>query len=171
VARVGQQLLRRPLLDDPAEVHHGDPVRDVPGEAEVMGHHEDGDAGLAHQLQHQGEDLAAHRRVERGDGLVGDQQAGLQHHRAGDQHALTLAAGELVRVVGRAPLGKADQLEQLADPGARRSGAPVLRVQLDRLADLAADLHGVERVQRALEDDRHAGPAHGAWRCSTALGS
>ena len=31
------------------------------------------------------------------------------------------------------------------------------RVQLDRLADLVADaLHRVERVQRALEDDRHA---------------
>ena len=56
------------------------------------------DARLAHEPQHQREDLAAHRGVERGDRLVGDEQARLEHHRARDHHALALPARELVRV-------------------------------------------------------------------------
>ena len=81
-----------------------------------------------------------------------------------DQHALALAARELVRVVARAPRRQPDELEQLARRARdtappRASGA----CSSDRLADLAPDaLDGVERVQRALEDDRELGPAHRA---------
>ena len=107
MARVAEQLLGRALLDDPAEVHDRDPVGDVPREPEVVGDDEDRHAGLAHELQHQREDLAAHRRVEARDRLVGDEQPRLEHHRAGDHDALALAAGDLVRVAREEALGRA----------------------------------------------------------------
>ena len=55
-----------------------------------------------------------------------------------------------------------DLLEQSSDPRVRLALGDVV-VQQDRLRDLSADaLHGVERVHRALEDDRRARPAHRA---------
>ena len=98
MARVAEQLLGRALLDDPAEVHDRDPVGDVPGQPEVVRDDEDRHARLAHEPQHQREDLAAHRRVEARDRLVGDEQRRLEHHRAGDHDALALAARDLVGV-------------------------------------------------------------------------
>ena len=72
--RVVEQLLGRPLLDDPPEVHDRDAVGDVPGQPEVVRDDEDRDAGLADQPEHQLQDLAAHRGVEARDRLVGDEQ-------------------------------------------------------------------------------------------------
>ena len=53
---------------------------------------------LARRSCEQVEDLRLDRDVERGDGLVGDDELRLQRERAGDPDALALAAGELVRV-------------------------------------------------------------------------
>ena len=44
------------------------------------------------------EDPGAHRDVEHRDGLVGDEQLGLEDEARRDRDALALAAGELVRV-------------------------------------------------------------------------
>ena len=52
---------------------------------------------LALQRLQQLEDLRLDGDVERGGGLVGDQQVGLVGERHGDHDALALAAGELVR--------------------------------------------------------------------------
>ena len=152
VLRRRQQLLGRPLLDDAAEVHHRHAVGDVPGEPEVVRDDEDADARLAHQLQHQREDLAANRGVERGHRLVGDEQARVQHHRAGDDHALALAARDLVRVAREEALRRA----QAGAP--QRVGHELLLVSLDlldanalgdRLVDRLACVQGAGRV---LED-------------------
>ncbi len=43
------------------------------------------------------QDLGADRDVEGGDRLVADDQAGLQHQRAGNRDALALPAGEFMR--------------------------------------------------------------------------
>ena len=114
------------------------------------------------EVLEQPQDLGLHHHVERGRRLVGDEQLRVARERERDQHALALPARELVRVVARAARRHADQLQQLAD--ARRRPRPLARrVQDDRLADLVADpLDRVERVQRALEDDRHPRPAHRA---------
>ena len=103
------------------------------------------------QLEH----LRLHHHVERGRRLVGDQQAaGCRRARARSARA---DAGRR-RADAGSPL--------LAGPGYRRARAarrsapwcpPIGIVELDRLGDLLADaLHGIERVQRPLEDDRHA---------------
>ena len=72
---------------------------------------------VALQVLEQAQDLRLHHHVERGRRLVGDEQARLARERHRDQHALALAAGELVRVVvARGAAGQPDELEQLADP-------------------------------------------------------
>jgi hypothetical protein len=89
----------------------------------------------------QSEDLRLHGDVERGRGLVGDEQARAVDDGHGDEDALALAAGELVRVVAHAALGvgEADLVHgfehALADLGARRGGM----VGADGLGDLFAD--------------------------------
>ena len=165
MARVRQQLLGRPLLDDPAEVHDRDPVGDVPREPEVVGDDEDRDAGLAHQPEHQREDLAAHRGVEAGDRLVRHEQPRLEHHRAGDHHALALAAGHLVRVAGakkRSGGRRPGARERLGDPRLLVAGRlldpqPLGHRLVDRLAH-------VERAGRVLEDHLHAAAVRRAAR-------
>ena len=60
----------------------------------------DEDIGELQPLLQVGEkvhDLGLHRDVEGGDGLVEDDQLGIQRNGAGDTDALALAAGEFVR--------------------------------------------------------------------------
>jgi hypothetical protein len=161
VAGGGQDGLGRSLLDDPAQVHDGQPVGDVPGQAEVVGDDQDGQAEVADQAQQQGQDLAPDRGVEARHRLVGHQHARLQGQRPGDHHPLALAARQLVRVAGGPAGGQADLLQQLPDPS-RGLLVGDLVVQLDGLGDLVADpADGVEGVHGPLEHDRGLGPADG----------
>ena len=84
-----------------------------------------GQAQVVAQPQQQREDLAADRGVQRGHRLVGDEHVGLEHERAGDDDALPLAAGELVRVAQEEALGRAQPglRQRLGDPVARSSAA------------------------------------------------
>ena len=70
----------------------------------------------------QGLDLVAqaqaHARIERRQRLVEQQQAGRGRERAGQRHALLLAAGKLGGIF-RAGIGQADQRQQLVDALAR----------------------------------------------------
>ena len=75
------------------------------------------------QVAQQPQDLGLHHHVERRRRLVGDEQLRVARERERDQDALALAARELVRVVGRAPRGQPDELEQLADAVAARGAA------------------------------------------------
>ena len=109
------------------------------------------------------EHLRLHHHVERRGRLVGDQEPRLAGQRQPDQHALALAARELVRVGARAPRGQPHELEQLAHALRDACRPRLLRVQPDGLGDLVAHaLNRVERVERALKDDRQLGPAHRA---------
>ena len=120
VLRRGQHLLGGPGLDDPAEVHHRDPVGDVPRQPEVVGDHEDAEAELLAQLEQQRQDLAADRGVEAGDGLVGDQQlAAARASAPAISDPLPLAAGELVRVAQEERLRR-------PQPGRRQGGGDQL---------------------------------------------
>ena len=79
-----------------------------------MRHHDGGDAEPALQRL----DLVAqpqpHAGVERRQRLVEQQQAGRGRERAGERHALLLAAREL-RGIFRPGIGQADQRQQLVD--------------------------------------------------------
>ncbi len=110
---------------------------------------------VVQQVHHLGLD----RHIERGDRLVGHDQPRVERERAGDTDALTLTAGELVRiavvVLGVEPDHLQHPLHFLLDPAL---GLDAL--EPEGSADDRAD--GVPRVQRrvrVLEDHLHV-PAH-----------
>ena len=135
-----------------------------------MGDQQQRQAAFRFQLRQQFEDLRLDRDVERGGGFVGDQQRGVVRQRRGDHHALTLAAGQLVRKrietvfgVGEAGLG-----QHLDDAGAQ-GGARQPAVQRDCLRHLPANpMQRIEAGHRLLE--HHAGDvaARAVQRCGAA---
>ena len=67
------------------------------------------------QAAQPGAQVGADVGVQRAERLVEQQHARLHRERAGERHALALAARELRRVAV-AEAGQADELEQLVDP-------------------------------------------------------
>ena len=165
VPRVREHLARRPVFDDPAEIHDRDPIRIRRDRREVVGDHHHRDAALAGQHPEQVEDVRADAHVEHADRLVGDQQVRLQGQAGGDHDALALAAGQLereaaeVRADGRQPGRGQRLLHPLAEllPG-RDAMDP------QRLGHDVADAHPrVQRLVRILEHHLHlAAEAHQA---------
>src|SRR5512140_2619021 len=96
--RSREQLFGGRGLDDPADVHHRDPLADVLDDAEVVRDEEVSEPELFLKVEQEVEDLRLHRYVQRGYGFVGDDQAGIQRQRAGDADALALAARKGVRI-------------------------------------------------------------------------
>ena len=156
-----EDRVHRPGLDDPAGVHDRDPVARLGQHREVVADQDQRQPELGPQALEQLEDLGLHHHVERRGGLVGDHQRRPARERQRDHHPLALAARELVRVGALDARRQPDGAEQLGDPR-RHVGRLRLRlVQPDRRRDLAADaLDRVERVHRALEDERDMAPAH-----------
>ena len=165
VARRSDHRLRRPDLHDLAEVHHGDPVGDDPGERQVMGDEQVREPAFAPQVEHQPQQLGPDRDVEHRDRLVRHDELRVHHQGAGDDHALALPARELVRiaegVVPRQPGRLQRRLDACLAVG-RIRGQPV---DLERLGDEVVDrLLRVERLVRVLEDDLDASPVRAERR-------
>ena len=170
--RIGEELLGLVLLDDLAAVHEDHAVGDGAGEAHLVGDAQHGHA-LARQLDHDVEHFLDHLGVERRGRLVEQHDLGPHAERAGDRHALLLAARELAGILQRL-LGDAHPLQQvhgdllgvllghLLHPD-RRQGQVLedgeVREQVERLehhADLAADRLDVLDVvgeRDAVDDD------------------
>ncbi len=100
------------------------------GQREVVSDEQNAETMFDAQLVEQLQDASLHGDIERGGGLVGDQQPGFAGDGDRDQHALQLPAGELVRVVTSPALASAiptcssscrPAVGQRPD---RRSGAP-----------------------------------------------
>ena len=72
--RAGVQVVRRGQLDDPAEVHHRDPVADVADDRQVVGDEQVGQRELVLEALQQVDDLGLDRHVEGADRLVGDDE-------------------------------------------------------------------------------------------------
>ena len=85
-------------LHQPAEIHHRDPVRDVPHHRQIVRDEQIRDAEPLLQVLQQVHHLRADRYVQRRHRLVGDDHARLRRHRPRDCDALALAAGELERI-------------------------------------------------------------------------
>ena len=80
----------------------------------VVGDEHGRDVDLVVQAAQPGAQLGADVGVERAERLVEQQHARLDGERAGQRHALALAAGELRRVA-LVVAGEADDAEQLVD--------------------------------------------------------
>ncbi len=156
VAHVVEERVGLGLLGLLPGVHHDHPVGATGDDAHVVGDQEDAHVELLAQRVDNVEDLGLDRHVQRRRGLVGDQQFGPADQAHRDDDALSQAAREFERVLVE-PLGRARHLDHLEDlegagPGLLLGGA---LVDLEALADLAADLHRrVERAHRVLGDQR-----------------
>src|SRR4051794_27542517 len=166
-ARVGvrgalEHVLNRTALDDLAVLHHADVVRKSAHDPKIMGDEQHRHAEARLQVLQEFQDLRLHGDVECGGRLVGDQEVRLVRERHRDHHALTLSAGELVRIARQPPFGIRDaaQAEQL-DNALARGRAGYAAVQKENFADLLLDsVERVERAHRLLEDNRDVVAAH-----------
>src|SRR5690606_32154632 len=102
-------------LDDFAQIHDGDAIRQVFHHGEVVGDEDEAEVQAFHQVGEQVDDLGLYGDVEGGDGFVGDEHVGVEREGAGDGDALALAAGEFVPVVAHQAGGQADEGEQFGD--------------------------------------------------------
>ena len=101
VARRVEDVARRAGLLDPAVVHDHDQVGERHRLFLAVGDVDEGDAELALEALQLGAHLDAQERVERRQRLVEEQDRRIGDQRAGQRHALLLAAGELRRQAAR----------------------------------------------------------------------
>ncbi|GAV35428.1 hypothetical protein ROTAS13_03104 [Roseomonas sp. TAS13] len=142
----GQDGARRVELLDPSGAQHRHPVGDLHRLLLVV---RDEDAGQAQPLVQFPQPAAqafAHLRIQRREGLVQQQQRGLDRQRPGQGHALPLPAGNLVGIAAL-QLGDLHQGEQaphaLANPGLGRPGGA--RADAQPEGDILEDAHVPEQ--------------------------
>ena len=159
---IGEEGFGSALLEDDAFVHEDDTAADVPGEGHLVRDDEHGHA-LVGKTLHDGEDLADHLGVERARRFVEQEDLRVHGQRAGDGHALLLAAGELaglgVDIGGHADLFKiahgllvrlvfaAAENLHLADHAVFEDGHVVEEIEgLEDHADVGAVFGGVDAL-------------------------
>ena len=107
-------------LGDRPRVHDGHAFDEAGHQGEVVGDPEDGHAETLLQTVQQLHDLRLDGRVERGGGLIGDQEARLAGDGHGGKNPLPLTPRELVRIARETILrvGNVDEGQKLdrADP-------------------------------------------------------
>jgi hypothetical protein len=156
--RACKQFIDGGAFDDLAGIHHRDFVADLGDYAEIVGDQDDRRTARRLQFAHQIEDLRLQGHVERGGGLVRDQQPGIAGQRHRDHHALAHAARELVRIFVDAPLRRRDMdAAQQFDRALTRVALRAAAMAQDGLDDLIADgKTRIERCHRLLENHRQA---------------
>ena len=87
-----------PEFDDFADVHHGNPIRNVLDDAQIVGDEQVGEFELGLKVFEEVQNLRLNRHVECGDGLVGDDQIRMRRERSSNADALPLSATEGVGV-------------------------------------------------------------------------
>ena len=96
--RVVEQLSGIHDLDQVAQVHNADAVRNMADNSQVMRHKNVGKAQFFLQVSKQVDDLRLDGNVQGRNRLVADDQLRVARQRAGNTQALTLAAGHFMRV-------------------------------------------------------------------------
>ena len=162
VAHAVEHLLDRAHLDRLARVHHRDAIAGLEDQAEIVRDVDHRGAEARADVLDQLDDAGLDRDVERGGRLVQQQQRRVRQQRHGDDHALLLAARDLVRIALHDPpgIGQAHGAEHLE--GAR-IGVPLRAALVEQrhLHQLPRDLHRrIERGHRLLIDHRDLRAAH-----------
>ena len=138
------------FLDDPAQVHHTDPIGVARCGGEIVGDHQDAHSGTAQRAE-QLEHTRPHRRVEHRHRFIGDEQRRFEHQCRRHSDTLALAPGEFVRKPVQIRLGRPDAD---AFECTHHRFAMVARdlVDLERLTHQALDREArIERLVRVLE--------------------
>ena len=160
MARIPEDIVGRPLLDELAGVQDADAVAHLGDDREIVADKQQRGVELRPQPHDQVEHLGLDGGVQSGRGLVEDEQRRLGRERHRDDRTLQHPAGELVGIAAHhaAGIGDPDLRQHLL--GAAQGLLATQPGDLVDLGDLAADQdRGVERPARLLVDHRHrAGP-------------
>ena len=169
VLRSKEEVAGGCLLDDTAVLHNSDAVGYLADDGKVVRDEEHGKAVLLAQASKEIEDLGLYGYVEGGGWLVRNEKPGTVHDRHGDEDALSLATGELVRVVLVAVFAfeKANLPHGFEDLGFRSGAGETGVVSVDSLGNLGPDDHRrIEGGHGFLEDHGDLTPAmtaHGVF--------
>jgi hypothetical protein len=164
-----EDIADRRAFDHFARVHHGHPVGHARHHAQVVADVHDRGVEIALQVGDQIEHGRLDGHIQRGGRFIHDEQRGVVEQGHGDDNALLLAAGDLMREalhhVGR--IGHVDPLQHLDAFRLRRLlvQAPMHDQRLGQL--IAQAQRGVERLHRVLI---HHGDAIAADLAQVAIG-
>ena len=124
----------------------------------VVGDEQIGRAGLLLDILHQVDYLCLNGHIQRRDALIRDDELGVHDEGAGNAHALTLTAGELVGVALGVLRGKADLGKDLFHLFAALCLRFAQMVDIQTLADDVLHLFaGVQGCHGVLKDHLHLG--------------
>ncbi|MNX03064.1 hypothetical protein D3C86_326320 [compost metagenome] len=168
----GKDLFGRAFLDLVAAVHDQHAVGHFGDHAHVVGDEHHAHVHFVLELADQLQDLRLDGHVQRGGGLIGDQQRRFAGQRHGDHDALAHAAGQLMRVAVQHRLGfrNANLLQHAQGFGAGGRGVLAL-VLADGLGDLVPGReHRVQGGHGLLEDHGHVRAAHIAHDALAGIG-
>ena len=164
-ARIGMErrlheIGDRPFFDEASRIHHGNPVGDFSGHAEIVRHEDHAHAHFLLDLAQQKQDLDLDRGVQRRGRFVGEQQLRTAGQCNRDHGALSKSAGQFVRISVEPTLRRRDlhQFKQFERPlpGFRVTNALVAH---DGLGDLLSNReYRIERRHRILKDHRDERP-------------
>ena len=156
--RAGENGFDWSLFGDAPRIHDDDLVTHLGDDSEIVGDEQNRHAKLALEGAQEIEDLRLDGDVERGGGLVGDEQGGIAGEGHRDDHALPHAAGELMRVFQGADFrGRDTHLSEHLDREAGGFGLVAGAMEKKNLGELAADtVDGIERGHWLLKN--HADP-------------
>src|SRR5690606_30920035 len=154
VPRLEVKFVGRAHLLDPAGAHHGDALAEGEGLLLVVRDEEEGDAGGGLEVTELGADLATELRIERGEWLIEQEDAGAVDEGAGEGDALALSARQ-PHGGAVCQIGDACEFEDLGDAAVDLRGRDPSHAQSE--GDVRAHVHvreqriGLEdRVDRAL---------------------
>ena len=99
VQGMGQHLLGFAAFHHPAGVHNVHPAAHLADDAQVVGNQQHGGAHLPVHVPDELHNLGLDGHIQRGGGLVGDEQLRLVHQGHGNHHTLAHAAGEPVGIL------------------------------------------------------------------------
>ena len=102
-------------LDHLAQIHNGNAIGDVLHDGQVVGDKQIRRTKLVLKFLEQVQNLGLNGNIQSGNGLVADDQLGLQSEGAGDADTLTLTAREFVRIAVDVLGVQTDDVQQLAD--------------------------------------------------------
>ena len=87
------------LLDNLPVLHHHDAIGHIGDDTHIVGDQDDAGLDAMPQITHEIKDFGLHRHIQRGGGLIGNEQPGIQGQCLRDHRALTLPTGKLMGVM------------------------------------------------------------------------
>ena len=137
-------------------MHDGDPVRDVAYHGEVVGNKQIGELQLLLEVYQKIDHLGLNGNVQCRNGLVADEEPGIDGKCPGDADPLSLPSGKFMRISLKDVFMKPHHLKELTDPLESLSLRPLPVNDHGLLDDCPNSSPGVERPERILKHHLYA---------------